>query len=137
MQQSLAATVPINWACYCMHVQNNDKQQNNYHPPEEETACIVAYLGNSHLLMSHQVANIHHCTTAVIHTKQMPTSNKPGSATFFPLFSFQFINFHNISCTFHMQGCKGGTYSFKYLYASSKAMWLCLHNVFRLCIPLP
>jgi hypothetical protein len=25
LQQSLAATVPVNWACYRMHVQNNDK----------------------------------------------------------------------------------------------------------------
>jgi len=88
LQQSLAATVPQNWACYCRHVQNNDKQQNNYHSPAEQTACIVAYLGNSNLFMSHQVANIHHCTTAVICTKQMPRNDKPGSATFFPCFHF-------------------------------------------------
>ena len=47
--------------------------------------------------MSHQVANIHHCMTAVILIKQMPTSDKPGSATFFPCFHFNlliFIIFH-------------------------------------------
>ena len=73
------------------------KQYNNYHPPEEETAHIVAYLGNSDLFMSHQVANINHCTRAVICPKQMPTSDKSGSATFFPCFHFILLIFRTLN----------------------------------------